>query len=47
MKKRWPFLIGLILIVAAVMAWVLILKEKKDPDTLMVSGNIEATELIR
>lgn len=45
MKKRLPFLIIPILIIAAVTAWFLLFKEKNDPGIIRVSGNIETTDV--
>ncbi len=45
MKKRGPILIVSVLIIIAAMAWFLLFKEENKSDTIMVSGNIEATDV--
>jgi len=45
MKKRLPFLIILILIIAAFTAWFFLFKKTINPDTIMVSGNIEVVDV--
>lgn len=45
MKKRLPFLVIPILIIAAILAWFLLFKGENDPNTIMVSGNIEVTDV--
>jgi len=45
MKKRYPFLILLLIVLAGGLTWFLLFKEKKDPNTIRVSGNIEATDV--
>ncbi len=45
MKKKLPFLVIPVLILAGVLTWMWLLKEKKDPNTIMVSGNIEVTDV--
>lgn len=45
MKKRLPFLILPLVILAGIFTWFMFFKEKIDPNILMVSGNIEATDV--
>ncbi len=45
MKKRGPILIVSVLIIVAAMAWFLLFEEENKSDTIMVSGNIEATDV--
>lgn len=44
-KKRLPLIIIPVLIGIAAASWFLIFKEKKNADTLTVSGNIEVTDI--
>ncbi|MFA5902809.1 MAG: efflux RND transporter periplasmic adaptor subunit [Desulfobacula sp.] len=45
MKKRLPLVILPLLIIAGILTFFIIFKEKSDPGTLRVSGNIEATDV--
>ena len=44
MKKRVTFIILPILIITAALIWFFVIKETKDPNTIRISGNIEATD---
>ncbi len=45
MKKRLPLFIVALIIISAAASWFLIFKEENRSDTIMVSGNIEVTDL--
>jgi HlyD family secretion protein len=45
MKKKWPFLVVLIIIVVALLVWFLYFDRDERSDTLIVSGNIEVTDV--
>ena len=45
MKKRIPLIILLILILAGILTWFLVFKEKEDPNIIRISGNIEITDV--
>ena len=45
MKKRTPLVILLLLVLAGILTFFIVFKEKTDPGTLRVSGNIEATDV--
>ena len=45
MKKRGPILIVSVLIIAAGMAWLFLFEKENKSNTIMVSGNIEATDV--
>lgn len=45
MKKQKLLVIIPIVILAVILAWFFFFKEKKDPGTIMVSGNIEVTDV--
>ena len=45
MKKKWPFMMFLVAIIAAIAAWFVFFNQEKISDTIMVSGNIEVTDV--
>ncbi len=45
MKKRLPFFILALVLIAGILTFFIVFKGKKDPGTIRVSGNIEATDV--
>lgn len=45
MKKRLPLIILPVVILAGLLTFFIVFKERKDPGTIVVSGNIEATDV--
>ncbi len=43
MKKRVLFIL-VIIIIAVALVWFLVINKKTDPNTIILSGNIEATD---
>ncbi len=45
MKKKWPLLVAVLVIIAAVLVWALLLNGEQPSDAVRVSGNIEVTDV--